>query len=186
MAFPVPPRAGPLPTLGDSVVTLRPWRADDAGRLHREIQDGEIVRWLAIALPYTIEDAERFVDRASDRWERGEGAHLAMEAAADGRFLGYLGVLPVDGWRRVELVYWVAAAERRRGFASRGVALAVEWARTVLRPDRIELGMADGNEASARIAQRAGFVLAERRPGAATLDGRSVDEVVYVLEEVPG
>lgn len=172
--------AGRLPLLGASAVRLRPWRAGDAPDLHRAMQDPEIVRWMAIDLPYTPKHAEGFVAGTDQAWGERSAAHFVIEA--DGRFAGYLGVLSVeDRMRVVELGYWVAAETRGRGVARSAVALAVGWARAALAPERIELGMLAGNEASRRVAEANGFAFERTQPSGKLLDGKPADEWVFVL-----
>jgi RimJ/RimL family protein N-acetyltransferase len=170
----------PLPTLTDGTIVLRPWVDDDADDLFREIQDPEVVRWLNVDMPYTLEDAVGFIAEVVERWEKRAGAHFVIADAGDGRFLGYLGVLDAgQSMNVVEIVYWVAAAGRRRGVARRAVALALEWVLLELAPERIELAMIDGNEASIRVAEANGFQLREIVSGGATLDGRPADTRIY-------
>ena len=54
------------PTLSDAVVTLRPWRADDAAELVAALDgDDEIARWLdSIPQPYTDADARAWLAHA--------------------------------------------------------------------------------------------------------------------------
>ncbi len=172
-----------LPTLSDGFVTLRPWRASDAPDLQREVQDPEIVRWMALEVPYPVEVAEGFIAGTTKAWEERAGAHFVITDAADS-FAGYLGVLSLeDRMRVVEFGYWVAAAHRGRGIATAALRLAVGWAREVLAPERLELGMLDGNDASAAVAEAAGFVFDRLEPRDKLLDGQPVAERIYVLPE---
>jgi RimJ/RimL family protein N-acetyltransferase len=169
-----------LPTVSDGTIILRPWVDDDAADLFREIQDPEVVRWLNIDMPYTFEDAAGFIAKVVERWEQQTGAHFVIADADDGRFRGYLGVLDAgEAMNVVEIVYWVAASARRRGVARRAVALALEWILQELAPQRIQLGMVDGNEASIRVAEANGFELREIVTDGAMLDGRPADERIY-------
>lgn len=168
-------------TLTNGEVTLRPWRPGDAADLLRSMQDPEIVRWMAIDLPYTLDHAEGFVAGTAAAWDSREAAHFVVADDHD-RLIGYLGVLSVaDRMRVVELGYWVAPAARGRGVASAAVVLAVDWALATVHPERIELGMLAGNEPSRRVAERAGFVFDRTQPSGKLLDGEPVDEWVYVL-----
>jgi RimJ/RimL family protein N-acetyltransferase len=170
-----------LPTITNDRVTLRPWRRSDAGDLQRAMQDSETVRWMAIDLPYTIEDARGFIDGTSSAWEQRQAAHFVI-AGPDDRLIGYLGVLSVeDRMSVVELGYWVAPPARRQGVASRAVELAVEWARYDLNARRIELGMMSGNEASRRVAESVGFVFEGTKPSDNLVDGEPVGEWIFVL-----
>lgn len=175
-----------LPTIQDGHVTLRPWRASDAELLREAMQDPETVRWMAIDLPYTIEDARGFIEGSSSAWERREAAHFLIAGQDDG-LIGYLGVLSVeDRMSVVELGYWVAPWARRRGVATRAVRLAIGWAREALEPQRVELGMLAGNDASRRVAESAGFVLQRTEQSDKLLDGQPTEEWIFVLPEETG
>ena len=169
-----------LDTIRGERVTLRPWRSGDAAALSRAIQDPEIVRWLGIEVPYTIDDARRFIDRAADQWDRRQGAHFVIADLENSDPLGYLGVLAVEpDMAVVEIVYWVAADARGRGVATAALADVLPWIAEAIAPERIELGMVGGNTASAAVAEACGFVLHEVVPGGGTLDGKPGDERIY-------
>jgi RimJ/RimL family protein N-acetyltransferase len=170
----------PQPVLdGEGGIRLRPWTSADAFVLAIEIQDSEIVRWLDIELPYTEADADAFVAKARVHWSERKAAHFVVER--DDGFAGYIAALGIEGaLTAVEIVYWIAAAHRRRGVASAALTALVAWLRAS-GADTIELGMTDGNAASAAVAEGSGFVLREVVPDGARLDGESADERVYEL-----
>ena len=173
--------AAVLPTLELSDIRLRPWRSDDASSLHRAMQDPDTVRWMAIELPYTLDDAERFIAGTDEAWARRNAAHLAIVDREDD-LVGYIGVLSVeDGMRVVEIGYWVAPDSRGHGVASQALQSVVEWIRDELGPDRIELGMLAGNDASRRVAEKAGFQLDRTEESGKLLDGDPVDEWIFLL-----
>lgn len=175
-----------LPTVTAGPVTLRPWRASDAGDLHRAMQDPETVRWMAIDLPYTLEHARGFIDETALAWERREAAHFVI-AGHDDALVGYLGVLSVeDRMRVVELGYWVAPEARGRGVATHALRLAINWIQENLEPRRIELGMLAGNEASRRVAESSGFVFEGTVPSDKLLDGQPAEEWIFVLTSEGG
>lgn len=174
-----------LPTLSSGDLTLRPWLLADAPDLQREVQDPETVRWMAIDLPYTLQDAEGFIAGTSAAWEDRSAAHFVI-SAPDGRFLGYLGVLSVENHMRVvELGYWVARSARGRGVATAAVGLVIDWIRTEVVPDRIELGMLVGNAASRAVAEKSGFVLEGVKPGRIDPAGNPRDEWIFVFSPQP-
>jgi len=99
------------------------------------------------------------------RWERGEGAELAMTATSDDRLLGSLGLLPID-WDRsvVTAGYWVVASERGRAVATRALRLGTNWALGTLGLAAVELVTMVGSGASERVAQKAGFSVVDEIP----------------------
>jgi RimJ/RimL family protein N-acetyltransferase len=170
-----------LPILKGNGLLLRAWRREDVTDLHREIQDPEIIRWLDIGLPYAIADAEKFIASCAGHWGDRTAAHFAI-TELDGTFLGYLGVLSAeDHMRIVEIVYWVAASARGTATARRAVLTVLTWVKETVAPERIELGMLEGNTGSARTAESAGFVLREVRDAPKPGGGQPGKERIYEL-----
>jgi RimJ/RimL family protein N-acetyltransferase len=56
-----------------------------------------------------------------------------------------------------EIGYWMAPEARRRGIGARATRLLAEWAVSALGLERLELMANPDNEASQRLAERAGF-----------------------------
>jgi RimJ/RimL family protein N-acetyltransferase len=166
-----------LPVLSNDAITLRPWRVGDAADLQREVQDPEIVKWMAIELPYSMDDAELFIAGTEKAWTDREAAQFVI--CEDDDFRGYLGVLSVeDRMKVVEIGYWIAKAWRGRGIATEALRLALEWIREEIGPERIELGMISGNDASRAVAEKCGFRLDRKVPS--RVEGKA--EWIFELE----
>jgi RimJ/RimL family protein N-acetyltransferase len=56
-----------------------------------------------------------------------------------------------------EIGYWMAPEARRRGIGARATRMLAEWGLTTLGLERLELLANPANEASQRLAERAGF-----------------------------
>ena len=147
----------PNPPLGDGVVILRVPSAGDVDALTLACQDPLIARFTRLPSPYGRDDAVAFVRRAGAAWAAGTEFHFVIAAADDDRLLGCLGVIVRHERRAVEVGYWVAAAERGRGVASRAAVLASRWALDALRYPRVELFTSLDNRASQKVAEHAGF-----------------------------
>jgi RimJ/RimL family protein N-acetyltransferase len=148
----------PDPPLADDLVTLRPYRPGDARALVAELRDPEIPRWTVIPAPYTDRDAHRFLARLEPGRRAGRELALAIVATTGGRLLGGCGLINFDHENgRAEIGYWVARDARRRGVGTRTVVLLSRWALRTLDLERLELLANPGNEASQRLAERAGF-----------------------------
>ncbi|MDP8942758.1 MAG: GNAT family N-acetyltransferase [Actinomycetota bacterium] len=172
-----------VPTeLGDGVVTLRGWRADDVPWLVEACQDPEIPRWTVVPSPYSEADARAFVAMQSDRRSAGEAAPFAIASGDDDSPLGSIEITMHD-WRsgRGEVGYWIAAPARRRGVAMRALALVVRWGFETLDLGRLELLAEPENEASQRLAERAGFTREGVLRSYRVMKGRRVDFVVFSL-----
>jgi RimJ/RimL family protein N-acetyltransferase len=142
--------------LGDGVITLRPWRNDDAQTLVEALDgDPEIAVWLdQVPQPYTLEDARAYLAGGGNREEEA----FAITDAASGRVLGSIGVGVVsDGVS--EIGYWMRADARGKGLTTRALVLASRWALERRGAARVQLRADPENAASCRVAEKAGFTL---------------------------
>jgi RimJ/RimL family protein N-acetyltransferase len=146
--------------LSDDVVSLRHFSLDDVGEVTRALQDPEIVRWTAsLPVPYAESDARGWINRHSELWKAGTTAQFAIVDAADGAFMGNIYVIVAPYMLgRAALGYWVAEWGRSRGFATRALVLASKWTFDVLNSPELFLETLDGNVASERVAEKAGYV----------------------------
>jgi RimJ/RimL family protein N-acetyltransferase len=106
--------------------------------------------------PTTLEDARTWCAERSD-WSSGEHASWLVKDTA-GTLLGAVSLFQID--RKAlgcQAGYWVAAPARGRGVASSALVAAARFAFGGLGLGRVELFHAIENEASCRVALRAGF-----------------------------
>jgi RimJ/RimL family protein N-acetyltransferase len=161
----------PLPdesVLTDGVVRLRPWRSSDAAAVHAACQDPVIARFVPIPQPYTMDSAVDFI------------AHSAIVDAVSGELLGAISRHGPDGHRAM-YGYWLARGARGRGSATRALALIVDWTLATTDAIRLELYTDIENDASGRVAMRAGFEReGVRRAWDLDRAGRPIDAVFYV------
>jgi RimJ/RimL family protein N-acetyltransferase len=105
--------------------------------------------------PYPLQDAAA----ALAAWTP-EHRRVSYGMVRDGRLVAVLGLM-VDPPEVAELAYWVPPEHRGQGLATRGVGLLTAWAHQVGLA-RVWLEIEPGNQASLRVAERAGYRL-ERR-----------------------
>ena len=103
-------------------------------------------------------DARFYLRQRYDATFAGVTAPFAIVHTATQDLLGSISLMRFD-WRhaRGEVGYWLAAAARGQGHATRSVRLICGWGFDALGLERIELLAATGNPASQRVAERAGF-----------------------------
>lgn len=173
----------PLPdeaSLTDGIVRLRRWLTSDAQAVYAACQDPMIARFLPIPQPYTLDSATGFIIGANADTDVGPSAHLAIVDAADDRLLGSISRHGPDGHRAM-FGYWLAPAARGRGFATRALRLIVGWSLATTDVIRLELYTDVENDASGRVALRAGFEReGVRRAWDLDRAGRPIDSVFYV------
>ena len=153
---PLPPPDSPLT---DGIVVLRLPREADAPAIAAACRDPEIARWIPVPVPYGIEDARAFVGFAAEGWSSGREPTFAIDDAASGALVGTIAVhRRPDQPARAAIGYWLAPEARGLGAATRAVRLVVLWAFAVdAGLVRMELLTVVGNDASGRVAVRAGF-----------------------------
>src|SRR3954463_6379512 len=147
----------PRPPLTDGDIMLRPWERGDVKAVTAACQDPEIPRWTVVPHNYTERHARDFVSATGADLKAGRELALAIVDAADA-VLGALGMSNFD-WSDMkgEIGYWMAPEARRRGIGSRATRMLAEGALTKLGLERLELMAHPENEASQRLAERAGF-----------------------------
>lgn len=150
------PRHALQPTLTDGVVTLRPFRPDDAQAVFEACQDAEIARFIPIPQPYTLADGAWYVTHAAEESAVGPSAHFACVDPATDHLLGSISRHGPTG-HRASVGYWLAPDARGRGLATRAVRLLVDWTFATTDVIRLELYTDVDNERSGRVAIRAGF-----------------------------
>jgi RimJ/RimL family protein N-acetyltransferase len=158
----MPPRAPTVPVLTDGAVTLRGPRPEDAQGSWEQCQDPLSQRWTSVPLPYSLDDARRYVgDIIPGGWATDREWHFVLEH--DGRFGGTLS-LRNEGDRRAELAYGSHPGVRGTGAMERGVRLLLDWGfapesdggrglQTVIWWAHV------GNWASRKLAWRLGFAI---------------------------
>jgi RimJ/RimL family protein N-acetyltransferase len=147
----------PNPPLTDGEIVLRPWEPSDAQAVTAACQDPEIPRWTVVPPNYTERHAREFIGGTAADLATGRELALAVVDGED-RLLGALGISNFD-WTdlKAEIGYWMAADARRRGIGARATRMLAVWALTHLGLERLELLANPHNEASQRLAERAGF-----------------------------
>lgn len=158
---------------------LRPWVVADAPAVLAALRDPDIALWNGSSAS-TLADVEEWIRQRLDR-SVGDHASLAIADADDGSVLGSVSLHKIDRVQGdAEIGYWVVPAARGRGLAATAVGQLCGWAFGALPVDRIELLHAVENEASARVAAKAGFTCEGRlRQSYRYGDGVKHDELLW-------
>jgi RimJ/RimL family protein N-acetyltransferase len=145
--------------LTDGSLVLRPWRLEDVPRVARICSDPEISRWTRVPSPYTEEHARTWIEQTVRDWDSGQGEAAFAVTDTSGEVVGAIGLrlLQEEYGVRGSIGYWVAAEARGRGVATDALKLASRWGFRQLGLQRLELVTDPANEASQRVAEKAGF-----------------------------
>jgi len=158
--------------------TIREWRMDDAPSLAKHANNRRV--WLglrdAFPHPYTIEDANRFLQGSVAGAPR---KNFCIEI--DGVAVGGIGLRPGEDVHRhtAEFGYWLAEEFWGKGIMTEVVPAFVDYCFKEFSLNRIYAEPFSNNPASARVLEKAGFVLEGRLRKNVVNDGKVVDSLLY-------
>ena len=172
------------PTLAGQLVTLRPFREDDAQRMH-DCFDVEAFRLTGTV--HSISEAEQEAaapepDERTRRWyetrnEQTDRLDLAVEDA-EGRLVGEVVLNDVDqGNRSCGFRILLGPRGRDRGYGTEAIGLLLDHAFSELGLHRIELEYYEFNPRAGRTYEKAGFVVEGRRRDALLYDDKWWDAI---------
>lgn len=151
---------------------LRPWTEDDIPTLLTAHQDPVMRRWLRHPVT-SAEQARDMIGRHDAARRAGSGFSFAVLFLheADGEAGVPVGGVSLRGLggetARGEVGYWTASRARGQGVAPCALSAVCAWALQLPRPrplDGLDLIHAAGNEASCRVAVKAGFAFSAVLP----------------------
>ncbi|MCM4082168.1 GNAT family N-acetyltransferase [Paractinoplanes hotanensis] len=164
-------RPQPLLTAPEGLV-LRPWEPSDAPAFFAAYQDPVIRHWHP-RQPATEDQVKEWFEQYRQSWQQEKGASWAVTRGGDevvGRIA--LGSFNLDAGL-AGCAYWVLPAARGVGIALRALAAVSAWALDEAGFHRLHLSHSTRNDASCRVAVKAGFRLEGTKRGEAPhADGR--------------
>ena len=148
----------------DNDLTLRRWRREDAPTVIAAYSSPDIQHYHFRRFD-TDADAQQWIEDCAEGWRSESSATWAIIERHDSNVVGRVTVYTSleDGYGEVS--YWVLPSARGRGVATRACVAATRWAHD-LGLHRIQLEHSTRNEASRRVALKAGFVEEGVRRGA--------------------
>ena len=144
----------------DDVVTLRPFRMEDAVQLYEAVRESlaDIKPWMSWAYDgYSIHDVDGFIKMNRAGWEERAQYGFAIVDAQKGDILGSCGLNHIHPvYHLCNLGYWVRSSQHGKGIAGRAAKLAAKFGFEHGGIIRVEVVIAMGNEKSIRVAEKIG------------------------------
>jgi RimJ/RimL family protein N-acetyltransferase len=163
----------PAELLQGHCVSLRRWRAGDAGTLYRVVSASieHLAPWLSFVRDgFTELDAQRFIERNRLEWADGTSYGYAIVTGGDsdgevvgGEVIGSCGLMARIGPGGLEVGYWLHPGHTGAGLATQAIGLLADEAFRI-GADRVEIHHDEANARSAAIPRRLGFAEVARRP----------------------
>ncbi len=151
--------AGTCRALTDGVVQLDSFSDADIDAAWAG-EDDQFVRRSCLPGPFTRRDIAQRIGDAQRQWGIGGPRHsFAVREAGTRHLVGGCVLETGPGGREIgELSYWVFPPYQRRGYATRSAELVCRFAFDDLGMARVDVRIEPTNEASLRVAIRAGFL----------------------------
>lgn len=157
---------------------IRDWTNEDAPSIVQYANNRKIAMWLRdrFPFPYTTADATRFLAAVSRQNPRTVFAVATQDEA-----IGGIGLEFRDDVHRftAELGYWLGESFWGRGIMTEAIRLFTFWAFENFEVHRIYAAVFDGNVASARVLEKAGFEREGRLRAGVFKNGRVLDQLLY-------
>jgi RimJ/RimL family protein N-acetyltransferase len=140
---------------------LRPYSEADIDAVYACCQDPDIQRWTTIPVPYLRAHAEEYVRRnTAEGWRAGTGDSFAVVDSIQNTLLASIGLVRFQNSQSIgEVGFWVVPDARGQGVATQATQVLARWAFAELGVMRLEWLAEVGNDASRRVAEKAGFTI---------------------------
>lgn len=148
----------PFVKLTDGFITLRPYEFGDENELYAAVRESlpELSPWMTWANnQYTRDAARDFVAITRAEWPHGSLYSFAITDTNTGQYYGGCGLSHIHPiYKFCNLGYWVRTPQYGKGIAGRAAKLAARFAFEKVNLIRVEIVIAEGNEASKRVAKK--------------------------------
>jgi [ribosomal protein S5]-alanine N-acetyltransferase len=164
---------------GAKQIRLRAWRRSDIPSLVHYANNRRV--WLNLRNifphPYTHEEAEKWI--AICESEKAPTSHFAIEF--QGEAIGGIGYRLLDdvNCKTAEIGYWLGEPFWGRGIATAALKQATDEAFKNCALERLQAIVFEWNAASARVLEKAGYVLEGRLRRSIFKDGRLADSLLF-------
>ena len=128
--------------------------------------------------PYTINDARYWLRKVQK-----QQPEVAFAIASEQEAIGGIGLhIDRDVFRRsAEIGYWLGEPFWGKGIATMAVRALTKHGFSAFNLSRIYAGVFDGNAASVRVLEKAGYHFEGRLRKAVFKDGRLLDQIIYAI-----
>ena len=166
------------PILRDGELTLRTWRFEDADEVFEICQDADIAEFQTLNVPFTREDAKKFVTGNDEAYASQRVVPYAGEV--DGKVALSVVLHAANKFDHViEIGYWVAPEFRGRGLGTQAVGLLTQFAFD-MGFRRVQAICDEVNDGSIALLERAGFQFETRlRNGLTRRNDEQTDALLF-------
>ncbi len=149
-----------LPVLKTERLVLRKLTQDDLLDVNEYASDEKISRYLRWTPHLNLHETKGYIEFMQKRYRKGLHAEWGVVIASTGKVIGTCGFSGVDLQNEsCELGYVLSSAYRGKGYMTEAFCAVLKVAFENLQAHRVTLQILEGNDDSARFAERNGFRL---------------------------
>jgi len=138
---------------------LRQWEREDAAQLVAAWADADSARWNQVPADPTLATAQDWIEGQDVRRQRRLSLDAVVVPPGGQAIVGEVGLSGFSPTHRGAVIgYWMLPEGRGQGLAGQAVDALCTWAGLALNLDVMIARCHQSNEASQRVAARAGFV----------------------------
>lgn len=143
--------------IGENIVLRLP-QATDAPQLASIANDWEVAKGtLNLPYPYTLTDAEDFLDHLQARQPDDPQQTFAIARRSDNLLIGMCGIGTEARHERAEIGYWIGKAYWGNGYATQAARCLIAYGFSEQGLNRIDAQYFTDNPASRRVMEKAGM-----------------------------
>jgi RimJ/RimL family protein N-acetyltransferase len=129
---------------------LRQWTDDDSDVYIRYFADEKNSKYFGGRK--CADDAWRHMAMQIGHWQLKGFGYWAVDEKESGDFVGCVGLWKSPSWPELELGYWIASEQQRKGYAKEAAKECVKYARNVLKAESLVSYIDPSNEPSIKLA----------------------------------
>ncbi len=160
--------------------TVRSWEWRDRDAIVRHANNRKVSINLRdrFPYPYTSNDARNWLEMVVGHEPE---TNFAIDVA--GEAVGGIGftLQPDVGYRSAEIGYWLAEEFWGRGITTETLIAVTDFAFRRFDLCRLYAHVFEGNDASARVLEKAGYVFEGRMRKSVTKEGKTIDQLMYAM-----
>ena len=137
----------------ERLVPLNPGHATD---IYKYLNHEKISETYPVSLPYSLEDAQSYVEREISCRKRGTRFSFAI--MVKNQFVGICALYDMSqSMRKAKIYYWIAVEYWNKGIASKALEKLIRFAKIELHIAQLKTGVLERNAASRRVLEKNGF-----------------------------
>lgn len=160
--------------------TVRSWESRDRDSIVRHANNRKVSINLRdrFPYPYTINDARNWLEMVV-----GHKPETSFAIDVAGEAVGGIGftLQPDIGYRSAEIGYWLGEEFWGRGITTDALIAVTNYAFSKFDLCRLYAHVFDGNDASARVLEKAGYAFEGRMRKSVTKEGKTIDQLMYAM-----